>query len=293
MFLYYFFLLIFLFLSSCSYNVEDKADTTATIIYDDVGYDNLNNNYLLNDNELTSEFDKKFNLFPDAYKKSWLINEIQQDFKFIGQDNIPIKDIPELYLNVVASGILTKVFKRAIDFEKIRIEKYNVLSCNINYEGIKKGDILLSVTRNSVLMAMDGENVPHHALLCVDDPTSDNSKVFLTTLGADNPVVALYPLSYLKTTSDIVVVLRVYNGDDDLINKVVEFGLAQIGKGYNMNTLDKITTEKYYCNQLVWRAYYEGGIDIDCNSDKYYDYGIVLATDIYKSPYLYIVKYSY
>jgi hypothetical protein len=296
-----FLLFLMFFLVSCSdvatYNNknmvdESNIDTSTTTIYDDVGYDNLNKNYLINDNDLKLEFEKKFNLFPNAYKKSWLIEEIQKDLNFIGKDGLDIFNIPEIHKKVVTAGILIKVAKRELTFQKIYDQKYQNINSKITYDGIKKGDIILSVTRNPILMGLDSEDIVHHALLCVEDPMSDSSKVFLTTNGLYEPEVALYGLSQLQDYDDQVVVMRVHNADEALINKAVEFGLAQIGKDYNMYFTDKMATDKFYCNQLVWRAYYEAGIDIDCNSEKYYDYGLVLASDIYKSPYLYVVKYS-
>ncbi len=285
-----FFVVLGLF--NCNNSIDSEDELITTAIYDDVGYDNLNENYLVSESDLKLEFEKKLNLFPDAYKKSWLINEIQKDLKFIGKDGLNIFNIPEIYKSTVTAGVLVKIAKRELTFQKIYDEKYQDKSCEITFDGIKKGDILLSVTRNPILMGLDSENIVHHALLCVEDPINDFSKVFLTTNGLYEPEVALYPLRQLQDYDDFVVVMRVHNADEELINKAVEFGLAQIGKDYNMYFTDKMSTDKFYCNQLVWRAYYEAGIDIDCNSEQYYDYGLVLASDIYKSPYLYIVKYS-
>lgn len=35
------------------------------------------------------------------------------------------------------------------------------------------------------------------------------------------------------------------------------------GFGYNANIMNKWTTKKFYCSQLVWRAWYEQGFDLD------------------------------
>jgi WD40 repeat protein len=43
----------------------------------------------------------------------------------------------------------------------------------------------------------------------------------------------------------------------------VAYAEAQEGKKYNWNYPDKWTTDKFYCSQLVWRAYEEQGIDLD------------------------------
>jgi uncharacterized protein YycO len=44
-----------------------------------------------------------------------------------------------------------------------------------------------------------------------------------------------------------------------------EYALNQIGKPYNWNLTDKERTDKFYCSQLVWRAYQTAGIDLDSN----------------------------
>lgn len=45
----------------------------------------------------------------------------------------------------------------------------------------------------------------------------------------------------------------------------VTYAKAQEGKKYNWNYPDKWTTDKFYCSQLVWRAYKEQDIDLDSN----------------------------
>jgi alpha-tubulin suppressor-like RCC1 family protein len=44
-----------------------------------------------------------------------------------------------------------------------------------------------------------------------------------------------------------------------------QYAIAQIGKGYNWNLVDKERTDAFYCSQLVWRAYQTVGIDLDSN----------------------------
>lgn len=288
--------LILVFGFSCTdlnsgYNAkEDDIDDHSTL---EIDISKLDKNYLPNSDELKREQNKKIALFPDSFKKSWLIKELQKDFDFVGAGDQSITEMAENYKNAVITGVLLKLNKRTKEFEVLKNTKYKDMSCDISYKGIKKGDIILTVTRNATLMACDGENTPHHALLCVKDPTSDDDNAFITTNGLVKPEVDLYPLSFLKQNDDAVIVMRLYNTNEELIDKVVGFAMKQIGKTYNMYFTDKMTTDKFYCPQLVWRAYKEVGIDIDNNGDKFYDYGLVLASDIYKSPYLFIVKYSY
>ena len=50
----------------------------------------------------------------------------------------------------------------------------------------------------------------------------------------------------------------------------------QLGKPYNWNIWNKWDTTKYYCSQLVWRAYYDNGVNIDSDGGS-----SVLPDDIY------------
>ncbi|MBP7552321.1 MAG: hypothetical protein KA885_02765 [Spirochaetes bacterium] len=271
--------------SSPSVDYETKGN--------DIDLSNVDSNLISSIEEVKQETAKKRSLFPESYEKSWLIEEIKKDFNFIGVGSQPITEMAENYKNAVTTGIILKLFRRTKEFETLKSEKYKKMSCDIDYNGIKKGDVILSVTRNATLMACGGEDVPHHALLCVADPTSDESKVFITTNGHIKPEVALYPLSFLKQNDDIVIVLRLYKNNSETIDIIVDFAMRQLGKTYNMYFTDKMTTDSFYCTQLIWRAYMEAGINIDSNDNQYYDYGIALAGDIYTSPYLFIVKFSY
>jgi uncharacterized protein YycO len=46
-------------------------------------------------------------------------------------------------------------------------------------------------------------------------------------------------------------------------NKARNYSATQINKSFNWNFFDKWTEKKFYCSQLVWRAWYNQGIDID------------------------------
>jgi len=155
--------------------VNQKKDSQSEDVAIDLS--DVDTNLVPSLNEVIKETDKKKELFPDAYKKSWLITEMQKDFEFVGAGNQSITEMAKNYKNAVTTGILLKLAKRSIDYEAIKKDKYADLSCDIDFTGIIKGDILLTLTRNPTLMACDGENTSHHALLCITDPTSDDSNV--------------------------------------------------------------------------------------------------------------------
>lgn len=51
------------------------------------------------------------------------------------------------------------------------------------------------------------------------------------------------------------------------------------GFGYNWNFANKTTTDRFYCSQLVWRAWYNQGYDLDVNGGL-----VVSPADIMASP---------
>ena len=52
--------------------------------------------------------------------------------------------------------------------------------------------------------------------------------------------------------------------------KAAKYAKAQVGKKYNIIFPNKTTVKKFYCSQLVWRAWINQGIDLDCpNLGKY------------------------
>jgi uncharacterized protein YycO len=55
------------------------------------------------------------------------------------------------------------------------------------------------------------------------------------------------------------IALRVADASPKVKAKAVQFALEQQGKPYNWSWLKKLHaySDKYYCSQLVWAAYYE------------------------------------
>ncbi|MCH5584948.1 hypothetical protein MK805_08170 [Shimazuella sp. AN120528] len=60
---------------------------------------------------------------------------------------------------------------------------------------------------------------------------------------------------------------------------VAAYNREQIGKGYNYNFFNITTTARFYCSQLVWRAWYNRGWDLN------YGGYAVWPVDLIKSPY--------
>lgn len=69
--------------------------------------------------------------------------------------------------------------------------------------------------------------------------------------------------------------------------KAATYAEKQIGKPYNWQFWDKNTTDKFYCSQLVWRAWLEAGIDTEVGSIPN---GIIAPADLANSSNTYLVK---
>jgi uncharacterized protein YycO len=59
--------------------------------------------------------------------------------------------------------------------------------------------------------------------------------------------------------------------------QAANYSQDQLGKSYNYNFFNKKTTAKFYCSQLVWRAWMNNGYDLD-------DGGAVWPIDLIESP---------
>jgi uncharacterized protein YycO len=76
----------------------------------------------------------------------------------------------------------------------------------------------------------------------------------------------------------------VKGASDSKYTSAASFARGQIGKPYNLNFFNKTTTSSYYCSQLVWRAWYNQGYDLD-------DGFAVWPVDLIQSPHT-IIFYS-
>ena len=87
------------------------------------------------------------------------------------------------------------------------------------------------------------------------------------------------------------------------MEEAASYAADQVGHHYNWVFPDKWTTDKFYCTQLVWRAYNTGGspIDLDSNIPCWFTcfvnpvlcstcIAVVGPDEIYHSPYLTIVR---
>ncbi|SDY86702.1 YiiX/YebB-like N1pC/P60 family cysteine hydrolase [Thermoactinomyces sp. DSM 45892] len=71
--------------------------------------------------------------------------------------------------------------------------------------------------------------------------------------------------------------LWVKQADGDDYNYAASHARAKIGLPYNFNFFNTSTTSRFYCSQLVWRAWYNKGFDLN-------DGGAVWPVDLIESP---------
>lgn len=62
-------------------------------------------------------------------------------------------------------------------------------------------------------------------------------------------------------------------------NRAVSYARDQLGEPYNHNLLNKWKVNKWYCSQLVWRAYWEQGIDLEWDNSDIITPGDLIQTD--------------
>ena len=222
----------------------------------------------------------------------WAIDEAKSMLAEIGESGKPIEGLSDTVKNAVLSSLFVKVRARTNEFEKIREEKYADASCDIDYKDIKRGDVILTVNRNPIVMACDSEDTFHHAALCVRTPTgNDDETAFIAIVGTADKV-SYMSLNVIREHDDMAAVLRYDGITDEQIDTIVSYTEKQIGKPYNTNFPEKDREDKFYCSSLVWHAYREAGLEIDYNADEITDYNVVFPSDIYKCDMMKVIKWS-
>ena len=72
-------------------------------------------------------------------------------------------------------------------------------------------------------------------------------------------------------------------GREEIIQKVIDYALAQVGKPFDFTATAtvplKVNDENLHCAEVVWRAYLAAGIDLDSNDGLF-----LFPDDIYYSP---------
>lgn len=139
-----------------------------------------------------------------------ILVEAEEIFADVGMAHKRIGEIPDAVKKIVITNIFMRLNKRLPKYTSLQAEKYSDCTNDLTYHGIEKGDIILSITHNDMLMAIDGENVVHHAALCVKTPQSNADNVFITIEGIGKNI-AYFSLNYIRKNDDAAYVLRCKN----------------------------------------------------------------------------------
>ena len=83
--------------------------------------------------------------------------------------------------------------------------------------------------------------------------TWDASQEASTRLLQDTLIAVAYPLKNLNLSAE---------EEERIRTGVATYCLDQLGKPYNVNFLNTVTEEAFYCSQLIYLAYYEMGVDL-------------------------------
>lgn len=91
-----------------------------------------------------------------------------------------------------------------------------------------------------------------------------------------------------KTMNDIIAFATDEERMDDIFVSLLYFdemgNIQYHQKNHNPNDVSDPLSDKWYCTELIWAAYYNYGINIDPND------GPILPIDIHTSPYLQLIK---
>ena len=72
-----------------------------------------------------------------------------------------------------------------------------------------------------------------------------------------------------RADDKIVTVLRVRGATKEQIDGAVDFCISQLGKPYVCDLGKDFSPKQddWYCSELAWAAYYNQGIDIECQTE--------------------------
>jgi uncharacterized protein YycO len=195
-----------------------------------------------------------------------------------------------------------------IDFNKIKIsiqaqketflEKYN-WSNDLPTEQIKKEAELKEVNikdkqMESLFVSGNAIGEPGDILVTLDGTSSgfewagghagivsDVSGYVIESFGNKKPELngVRHWINDWKTRFKKVKALWVKGAKANDYAYVASYNREQIGKSYNYNFFNIHTTSRFYCSQLVWRAWYNRGWDLNHGGSA------VWPVDLIKSPY--------
>ena len=285
---------LFVIYFSCSIVAEMYGLKASGYVPDTIS---LDAKYLPSNEEIELEVNKKAMINSESFNKEWVIDRINYWINYYDFNEISYHSLPELYKNLIFDKVYLDIDKSKDQaLEKFPESEYFTEKSDISLLSIlRKGDIILTRSNYYMNILLGSRYSFHHSMLVISDPTSDTDDCIITSYPANYTAklsnVCLINIDDLKI-EEFIVVLRFYNLEEEKIEGVINYAALQLGKPYNNDFIIKSKSDSYYCSQLVYKSYLSIGLDIDSNNNNWDDHGIVHPNDIYKSPYLRVVKYG-
>ena len=130
------------------------------------------------------------------------------------------------------------------------------------YDVVEKGDIIFEEVGG---FAVTGHIAIVEGKFC-DEETGIN---YIRVIEAKNVGVVRSCLDDTRADDKIVTVLRVKGVTKEQIDGAVDFCISQLGKPYVCDLGKDFSPyqDDWYCSELAWAAYYNQGIDIECQAE--------------------------
>lgn len=289
-------LMLFLLTYSCSTHIADIYGFTLDGYEYDLSDENAS--YLCSEERIQESYLLKQNIAPQTFEKEWVIDQFNKWIRDYDFHETGFHDLPGNYKDLVFDKVAIALDKKAPEIEAIfPVEEYFSPKNRLYLvDDLVPGDIILSRNVHYMNILLTSRYSLHHAYIVIEKPKTEENLCLMTSYPPESysrigEGVCRIPLSTLAWDEFLVVLRNPFltEAEKDQLSKTA---LDQKGKSYNTDYILKSKTDSFYCTQFVYYCYLQLGLNIDSTHQDWDDHGIVLANDIFKSPYLDVVRYG-
>jgi len=164
-----------------------------------------------------------------------------------------------------------------ITFEDNTSGSFSTLSTSSSLGTI--GDVLVTLDASSSSNYIGG-----HAAIVSNYSNNWTLESFMVGFSEQSPDKdgVMWQINNWKTRYDSVAGYWVTSSESGDYNNAAQYAENQLHEPYNINFFDVWDTERWYCSQLVWRAWYEQGEDLDGTANA-----VVMPKDLTTSDHVY------